>query len=340
MNSLEKLLSESNEIFQQMFIQHKAIMLLIEPDSKKILYANQAASDFYGYSIEHLRSMSITDINMLPPDEINAEMTRAVSEERRYFEFPHKLSNGEIRTVEVYSSPVIIKEKSLLYSIIHDITERKQMENRIKSLLEEKEIILREVHHRIKNNMSAIKGMIELQMDTVEDPKAISALQAAESRIQSMVVLYDKLHMTYYTSELNIKSYFSELVDEIIKLFPNSDSVTVIKDIEDFSISQDNLFITGIIINELITNIMKYAFPECHDGTIRFRAAIKNKNIVIEISDNGCGLPECFSLNEPKGFGLQVVTMLTEQIGGVIKAESKNGARFTLEIPRVENNFT
>lgn len=340
MNSLEKLLSESNEIFQQMFIQHKAIMLLIEPDSKQILYANQAASDFYGYSIEHLRSMSITDINMLPPDEINAEMTRAVSEERRYFEFLHKLSNGEIRTVEVYSSPVIIKEKSLLYSIIHDITERKQMENRIKSLLEEKEIILREVHHRIKNNMSAIKGMIELQMDTVEDPKAISALQAAESRIQSMVVLYDKLHMTYYTSELNIKSYFSELVDEIIKLFPNSDSVTVIKDIEDFSISQDNLFITGIIINELITNIMKYAFPECHDGTIRFRAAIKNKNIVIEISDNGCGLPECFSLNEPKGFGLQVVTMLTEQIGGVIKAESKNGARFTLEIPRVENNFT
>jgi len=284
--------------------------------------------------------MSITDINMLPLDEVNAEMSRAVSEERRYFEFPHRLANGEIRTVEVYSSPVLIKGTPLLYSIIHDITKRKQMENRIRSLLEEKEIILREVHHRIKNNMSAIKGMIELQMDTVEDPKAISALQAAESRIQSMVVLYDKLHMTYYTSELNIKSYFSELVDEIIKLFPNSDSVTVIKDIEDFSISQDNLFITGIIINELITNIMKYAFPECHDGIIRFCAAIKNKNIVIEISDNGCGLPECFSLNEPKGFGLQVVTMLTEQIGGVIKAESKNGARFTLEIPRVENNFT
>ncbi|HOP31703.1 MAG TPA: PAS domain S-box protein, partial [Spirochaetota bacterium] len=150
MNSLEKLLSETNEIFQQMFIQHKAIMLLIEPDSRKILYANQAASDFYGYSIEQLRSMSITDINMLPPEEVNAEMARAVTEERRYFEFPHKLANGDIRTVEVYSSPVIIKEKSLLYSIIHDITERKQMENRIKSLLEEKEIILREVHHRIK----------------------------------------------------------------------------------------------------------------------------------------------------------------------------------------------
>ncbi|HOP31221.1 MAG TPA: sensor histidine kinase, partial [Spirochaetota bacterium] len=202
------------------------------------------------------------------------------------------------------------------------------------SLLEEKEIILREVHHRIKNNMSAIKGMIELQMDTVEDPKAISALQAAESRIQSMVVLYDKLHMTYYTSDLNIKSYFSELVDEIVKLFPNSDSVTILKDIEDFCISQDNLFITGIIINELITNIMKYAFPEGHGGVIRFSASIKNKNIVIEISDNGCGLPECFSLNEPKGFGLQVVSMLTEQLGGVIKAESKNGARFRLEIPR------
>jgi len=334
MNSLEKLLSESNEIFQQMFIQHKTIMLLIEPDSRRILYANQAASDFYGYSIEQLRSMHITDINMLPPDEINAEMTRAVTEERRYFEFPHKLANGEIRTVEVYSSPVLIKGTPLLYSIIHDITERKQMENRIKSLLEEKEIILREVHHRIKNNMSAIKGMIELQMDTVEDPKAISALQAAESRIQSMVVLYDKLHMTWYTSELNIRSYFSELVDEIIKLFPNSDSVTVVKEIEDFCITQDNLFITGIIINELLTNIMKYAFPDNRQGTIKFRASIKNKNIIIEISDNGCGLPESFSLKEPNGFGLQVVAMLTEQMGGVIKAESNNGARFRLEIPQ------
>lgn len=333
MNSLEKLLSESNEIFQQMFIQHKAIMLLIEPDSRRILYANQAAADFYGYSIEQLRSMLITDINMLPPDEINAEMTRAVSEERRYFEFPHKLANGEIHTVEVYASPVAIKGTSLLFSIIHDISERKKMDKKVNALLEEKELILREVHHRIKNNMSAIKGMIELQMDTVKDPEATSALQAAESRIQSMVVLYDKLHMTYYTSELNIKSYFSELVDEIVNLFPNSVSVTIIKHIEDFCITQDNLFITGIIINELLTNIMKYAFPDNRKGIIKFSASIKNQSIVIEISDNGCGLPEYFSIKESKGFGLQVVSMLMEQLGGVIKTESGNGSRFILEIP-------
>ncbi len=326
--------SENNEIFQQMFIQHKAIMLLIEPDSMKILYANKAAADFYGYTIEQLRSMHITDINMLPPDEIQAEMERAVSEERRYFEFPHKLSDGEIHTVEVYASPVVIKGVPLLFSIIHDISERKKIEKKVKSLLEEKELILREVHHRIKNNMSAIKGMIELQMDTVEDPKAISALQAAESRIQSMVVLYDKLHMTYYTSELNIKSYFSELVDEIVKLFPNSASVTIIKDIEDFCITQDNLFITGIIINELLTNIMKYAFPDNRRGIIEFRASVKNGCITIEIKDNGCGLPEFFSIKESAGFGLQVVSMLTEQLGGIIKAESGKGSRFTLKIPQ------
>jgi len=334
MNSLEKLLSESNEIFQQMFIQHKAIMLLIEPDSRRILYANQAASVFYGYSIEQLRNMSITDINMLPPDEINAEMSRAVTEERRYFEFPHKLANGEIRTVEVYSSPVMIKGNPLLYSIIHDITERKQMESRIKTLLEEKELILREVHHRIKNNMSAIKGMIELQMDTVEDPKAISALQAAECRIQSMVLLYDKMYKTSYTGEINIKSYLSELVDEIINLFGNSNSIIIHKNIDDYIIDQDTLFFIGIIINELITNIMKYAFKGDTQGTIEFNAVIKDETLVIEISDNGCGLPESFSLKEPRGFGVQVVTMLTEQLGGTIKAESESGARFTLKIPR------
>ncbi len=333
MPSNEGILSESSGVYQQMFLQHKAIMLLIEPDSGRILYANHAAANFYEYPIEKLRSMSISDINILPYDEIKAERMRAVSEERSYFEFPHRLASGEIRTVEVYSSPVTIKGHSLLFSIIHDISERKKMEKKVNTLLEEKEIILREVHHRIKNNMSAIKGMISLQMDTLNDQVAISALQAAESRIQSMVVLYDKLHMSWYTCELNIREYFSDLVDEIVKLFPNSGSVNIIKDIGDFSLEQNDLFVIGIIINELLTNIMKYAFKPEDSGIINFKASVKDKLIVIEISDNGCGLPESFSLSKSDGFGLQVVMMLTEQLGGTIKAESGKGSRFILELP-------
>lgn len=327
------IISESNEIFQQMFMQHKAIMFLIDPDSGVILYANHAAADFYGYSIEKIKSMSITDINILPQEEVKAERMKAVSEERSYFEFMHKLAGGEIRTVEVYSSPVTIKGQPLLFSIIHDISERKKMEKKVNALLKEKELILREVHHRIKNNMSAIKGMLSLQMETLSDTAAVSALQAAESRIQSMVVLYDKLHMTYYSRELNIREYFSDLVDEIVKLFPNSGSVAILKDIEDFSLEQNDLFVIGIIINELLTNIMKYAFKPGDKGIINFKASVKDKRVVIEICDNGSGLPESFSLHESTGFGLQVVDMLTEQLGGTIKAESGKGSRFIIELP-------
>lgn len=330
----EDILSENNEIYQQMFLQHKAIMLLIEPDSGRIVYANHAAENFYGYSIEQLRGMSIAEINILPPDEVKAERMRAVSEERNYFEFPHKLADGEVHTVEVYSSPVTIKGQPLLFSVIHDISERKKMENKINALLEEKELILREVHHRIKNNMSAIKGMISLQMNTLHDQEAISALRAAESRIQSMVVLYDKLHMTHYTRELNIRDYFSDLVDEIVTLFPNSGSVIVLKEIEEFSLEQNHLFIIGIIINELITNIMKHAFTPDAPGTMRFKAGAWDTHVTIEISDNGRGLPESFSLNKPQGFGLQLIVMLTEQLGGTVKAESDNGSRFILDFPR------
>lgn len=324
---------DSKEFFQQMFVQHKAIMLLIEPESGRILDANRAAAFFYGYSVEELGRMFINDLNILPPEEVRAERDKAFNEERNYFIFPHKLANGEIRTVEVYSSPVKIKDYSLLFSVIHDVTERVKMENRVKTLLEEKELILREVHHRIKNNMSAIKGMLELQIDTLDNKDAVAALQVAESRIHSMVVLYDKLHVSRSINELMTEDYFSDLVDGIISLFPNSDHITVNKEIENFRIGQQNLFIIGIIINELLTNIMKYAFSQCTYGSIMFKAGHKGDRISIEISDDGRGLPEDFDLRNSKGFGLQLVSMLTEQAGGTISTESVNGARFILDFP-------
>ena len=331
---LQDSLNEDRELFSQAFKMHKSIMLMIDSVNGKILNANEAASKFYGYDSDLLCRMSIFQINMLPPDEIQTEMKRAITEERNYYIFPHKLASGEIRTVEVYSSPVMIKGKSVLFSIIHDISERRKMENKVKALLEENEIILREVHHRIKNNMSAIKGLLELQMDTLEDPLTVSALKAAESRIQSMIVLYEKLHMTRYSREVGIKEYFSDLVDEIINLFPNSNCVVIRKEIEDFTLGQNKLFLIGIIINELLTNIMKYAFSNYEKGVIVFKSMVKENNVIIEVSDSGRGLPASFNLNEPKGFGLQVVTMLIGQLHGSISAENSNGTKFILLFPQ------
>jgi PAS domain S-box-containing protein len=129
-------LTKSEERFHQMFNSHQAIMLVIEPKSGAIIEANAAAAQFYGYSNDQLCSLNIHDINILPPDEVASERQKAVKEQRNYFVFQHCLANGELRWVEVYSSPIEVNGQSMLFSIIHDITDRKKAESELQASTE------------------------------------------------------------------------------------------------------------------------------------------------------------------------------------------------------------
>lgn len=134
MTSEENIPEESNipapdvQVFHAMFDENKEVMLLIDPVSGEIVDANQAAMEFYGYAKVKLCSMSINEINTMSPEQITMERQRALHEERNYFIFPHRLSNGEERIVEVYSSPIFLYGKQLLFSTIHDITDHKPLE--------------------------------------------------------------------------------------------------------------------------------------------------------------------------------------------------------------------
>ena len=125
---IEETLLASEERFRRMFESHSAIMLLVEPVTGRILDANRAAERFYGYTTTRLRSMSIWEINILPPDDVQKERNLALTEQRNHFIFPHRLADGEVKTVEVHSSPIEQNGTNILFSIIHDITERKRIE--------------------------------------------------------------------------------------------------------------------------------------------------------------------------------------------------------------------
>lgn len=133
---MEAALRDSEERFRGMFQNHHAVMLLIEPETGKILDANRAAADYYGYPVETLTGMTIQDINMMRPEEVALEREKAAREKRNYFVFPHRLANGEIRTVEVHSSPIMVHGKSILFSVTHDITARRQAEENLKRVNE------------------------------------------------------------------------------------------------------------------------------------------------------------------------------------------------------------
>lgn len=211
-----------------------------------------------------------------------------------------------------------------------DITERKNAENQVKVLLREKEILLKEVHHRVKNNMNTISSLLNLQLESQEDETARMALLDASGRVKSMMILYDRLYRSENFGAVALDDFIPDLVEEVATLFPNHRSVTVITEIETIFLSPKLLSPLGIIINELTTNAMKYAFPEGREGVVMINATENAGRCTVQFADNGIGFPESFSLDQSTGFGIQLVNLLVGQIDGSITFERNNGSKIIL----------
>jgi len=209
--------------------------------------------------------------------------------------------------------------------------ERIAAEDKVKSLLSEKQLILREVHHRIRNNMGVLSSLLSIQARKVHDPSALAALDEAQGRIHNMGLLYDKLYRSADFSELSVKDYLGTLVDDVIGNFPNCANVQVHKDIHDFMLDAKRLQSLGIIINELLTNIMKYAFQGRDGGEVSVQVLKDGNHVSVTLKDNGNGLPESITFMNSTGFGLQLIHGLVQQLNGSIDIERLNGTQFTVE---------
>ncbi|MDA3811349.1 MAG: ATP-binding protein [Spirochaetaceae bacterium] len=267
-----------------------------------------------------------------------------------------------IKHVIISSENIYVLDIKYRYTVVHDITERKCAEKALAEISWRFENIitgthagtwewnvqsgetvfndvwarivgysLEEVHHRIKNNMNTIMGLLFLQADKLKDSSAIAALNDSASRVNSMMVLYDKLYRSEGFRDLSLIKYLPDLVDEIIANFPGKPVVTIEKNIEDFILDAETLFNIGIIINELITNIMKYAFTGREKGMITLSSSLKDNHVTIILADDGIGIPEVISFESSTGFGMELVNMLVEQIKGCIHIERQQGTKFILE---------
>ncbi|MBN2283762.1 MAG: hypothetical protein JXO48_07720 [Deltaproteobacteria bacterium] len=230
--------------------------------------------------------------------------------------------------------PFLKEERQLLKAIaerLGHIIERKRGEEEVRKLLSEKELLLREVHHRIKNNMSTVMGMLSLQADALNDPSCASSLADARSRIQSMMVLYDRLYRSSDFRAISTEEYIASLIDEIVGNFPNHRSVRIEKRIDDRVLDAKTLSPVGIILNELLTNAMKHAFAGREEGLIGVTFSFRDGHAILDIYDDGVGIPEDFDIKASTGFGMQLVDMLTEQLGGTLRVERRQGTRFIIE---------
>jgi len=219
-----------------------------------------------------------------------------------------------------------------------DISDQVEAEQKIKRLLAEKELILKEVHHRIKNNLATMSSLLSLHAESLVESSASTALKSAGMRLKSMALLYDRLFRSVDFSHLSIRSYLPSLIDDIVATFPGSGKIRVEKQIEEFLLDTKRMQVLGIIINELITNIMKYAFIGKTEGLISVTATSSDSTISISITDNGNGMPDSVDFSNTTGFGLQLVHTLTLQLEGMIRIErgdvSESGTKVVLEFGR------
>ena len=217
-----------------------------------------------------------------------------------------------------------------------NITERKELENRITQLVAEKDLILRDVHHRVKNNLSTLRSLLSLQSQSMRSKVAASALQVAAGRVQSMAVLYDRLYLSGDYDHISSLDFVPELVDQILCNFTGYKNIVVIKEIDEIQLPQRTVTGLSLIINELLTNAMKYAFKNREMGLIRVCLKKSDRRFHLEIQDDGPGLSTTHTGEGEEGFGLMLIRTLVEQLKGNLELDGSAGTLVRIEVPLTE----
>jgi PAS domain S-box-containing protein len=217
---------------------------------------------------------------------------------------------------------------------MRDIRERKQFEGRLMTSLKEKDILLKEVHHRVKNNMQIIVSLLNLQSAKIEDPAVLGAFAVIRQRIYSMALLHEILYKSQDFSKIGLGNYLSSLAAELLRAYHAAERIGLSLDLEDTAVGLDTAVPVGLIVNEIITNAIKHAFPDFREGRIAIDLKVPDGNrIVLTVSDDGVGMPASPDPAREETLGLKIIRVLTEQLDGANRTESGNGTRWILEFP-------
>lgn len=241
--------------------------------------------------------------------------------------------NGTRIIREVFLNPIFDEDNKviLVSGIAHDITDKQIAEEKLKNSLKEKEILLKEVHHRVKNNLQVISSILNLQSSYVNDESTLTILRESQDRIKTMSIIHESLYQANDFSEINFSQYIVSLSKNLVHSYGILDSFIETKfEIDNVSLSLDLSIPCGLIINELVSNALKYAFKGRKKGKLNISLLLNNGVVTIIVADNGVGIPKDLNIKETNTLGLQLVTTLVEQIDAELKLETTKGTIFTI----------
>ena len=338
---MEDALRDSEEKYKMLFESDPAYTVLLDREGK-ILEINNAAASFTGTTRDNLINKRFIELGLFPEEDIpfQREIFSKVLRGQRLKPFPYGIidKNGIKRWVE--SQLIPLKQNENVYAVMiiaTDVTEKKIATDKLKASVREKEILIQEIHHRVKNNMQIISSLLNLQSRYVEDEEAVDVLKESQNRVKSMAMIHEKLYQSEDLTQINFADYIQSLVSNLLYSYNiKSGHIKPVLEVDDVNLNIETAVPCGLIISELVSNSLKYAFPDGMKGEIFVSLKLVEEMYELIISDNGIGLPDNLDLKHIESLGLLLVTSLTEQIDGEITIKSIKGAEFKIRFKELK----
>ncbi|MCX6139210.1 MAG: PAS domain S-box protein [Ignavibacteriales bacterium] len=335
----EKVLHASGERFRSVWYGSSDGMRLTNRDGF-IVDVNAAYCTLVKMPREKLlgQTLSIVYMSQGPDDDLTPYQRRFdAGEVISGFTVPAIMWNGETIDLEISSSLIETAEGGkMCLGIFRDITERNKTEKLLRMSLQEKSILLKEIHHRVKNNMQVISSLLNLQEKRIADEGLRELFKESQFRIRSMALVHEKLYQSDSLAQIDFGEYLDSLAAKLFRSF-GGHRVVWRREGSNIRLGADTAIPCGLIVNELITNAMKHAFPDNKEGvvTATMRLLPENRCELI-VTDNGIGMPADLNIKESTSLGMQLIESLVEQLGGTVIVSAENGTRVTIVFP-VEN---
>jgi PAS domain S-box-containing protein len=324
----ESLLTKSEKDYRDL-VNHSLVGIYKTDENGELLFANNSLANIFGYnSAEDIKGIMITSLykNLNDRDII----LKKLKEESKLEEYEVEMvtRNGEPVNVLISAK----RDGETISGMIMDITENKKSQDLIKKSLLEKEMLLKEIHHRVKNNLMVISSLLSLQSRYIKDEVSKSIFKESQNRARSMALIHELLYRSSDLKRINFGDYIKTLTNELFRMYvTDPDRIKLNINVEDVMLDINTAIPLGLIVNELVSNSMKHAFPNDRKGKIDIEFKLEDGIYSMIVSDNGVGFPKDYDLEVSDSLGLRIVNSLTEQIDGQIELERENGTRYIIK---------
>ena len=335
------LLTSSDPVARILDLADDAIISV--DDQQRIVLFNQGAEKIFGYSAQDVKGKPL---DILLPDRL-AEIHRRHLQDFRASpisarrmgdrsEIRGRRKDGMEFPAEASISKVDVQGHTMFTVILRDVTQRVIADERIKASLRDKEALLKEIHHRVKNNLQVVSSLLGLQSRVIPDPQMRKMFQESQNRIHSMALLHESLYQSDNLSQIDFPEYIRQLAEHLFRSYGVSgmERIRLRTELDKLYLTLDAAVPCGLIINELVSNSLKYAFPEGREGEICIQLSEHPKGVAtLVVADDGIGMDAGLDWTTTRSLGLRLVRTLAQQLGAQIDVKSQGGTHVQLTFP-------